>query len=1071
MATVLSRAESWELIHEAFTNVNFNAFDYNTIKQSLIDYLKIYYPENFNDFIESSEFVALLELFAYVGELIAYRNDLNAHENFLSTAERKESILRLAKIISYNANRNLPARGLVKITSIKTTEQVIDSRGINLANKTIYWNDQNNPFWKEQFILIMNRIMEQDFGTIAPTERKQYDDVLFEVYTLKNLPLSNTGISVFPYNATSNNVTFQMELVPAELGELSPQEKRPERNLKFSILYANDGLGDGSDTTGFMMFTKQGTLQIEEAEFDGVTPNQTYDINVDNINETDVWLNNVNPSTREILTKNPYEKILPHLVDDIGRYGEWFAVNTQNGDNILFNDDKNRQKYEIETLDNDQIRLVFGDGEFSDIPKGSFDIWYRISANTNEIIQKQSVIDQEAKFTYLDDNNTIQTFTFTFSLVSSLQNSSVSEDKEHIRKVAPLVNYTQHRMVNAKDYNTFMLQDPSILKLKAINRTFSGDSKYISWHDPKEYYDNVKIVGEDLALYWDDNDIDNGNYIFYNEKLDSRSVLKNVVEPLLCTVDMYNVYVEEFNKYVVSGGSLPIRCTFNDTETQNIIAAMDNAASYTVPYVDIYFSIGDGSDFIFTVGPNPDWPSVRIIRIESRFTYSSLTGWAIYYRTKKLVAYSKNTIFRSTNTTDKVISYNSLTSEQDSIVVLKANENGNGNGLLLSNKSFNVIGQEVVKNSLPNAGLVDNNRLAVLPSDLNNDGIPDDLVMEELMYYNMSYIIDINVGTTNISRAITFANPDAHYLFGDENDISVVFAGSVIPFDDPTSNVYWTYLDGSEIQHGIILVVQNNAYDLYGPQSELSVRVPRYVYFKRDTINDDWYAISGVDSEKLSYYYDTANLFKRAKGRYPLNFMWFYKTRRYHLVNPSPTNIHDMFVITAPYYVAMKRWLEGSSTIKPMEPSSFDLRMSYSYLLDKSMISDSVIMHSGKFKILFGNKAQPELQATFKVIKSKSAKMTDNEIKVAIVESIKNYFDINRWEFGKKFYFMDMSTYIMNDLYTEINSIVLVPTNQNNYFGDLIEIEAAEDEIFVADIDVSDIEIVDTYTPDNIKQI
>ncbi len=140
---VVNRAENWERVYEAFQQINFSAWDFNTIKESLIDYLKLYYPEDFNDFTENSDLIAILELFAYVGELFAYRYDLNAHENFISTAERKESILRLAKLLSYNASRNIPARGLVKITSIITTERVFDSAGTDLANRTIYWNDPN----------------------------------------------------------------------------------------------------------------------------------------------------------------------------------------------------------------------------------------------------------------------------------------------------------------------------------------------------------------------------------------------------------------------------------------------------------------------------------------------------------------------------------------------------------------------------------------------------------------------------------------------------------------------------------------------------------------------------------------------------------------------------------------------------------------------------------------------------------------------------------------------------------------------------------------------------------------
>ena len=40
--------------------------------------------------------------------------------NFLDTAERRDSIIRLTKLINYRPKRNVPARGLLKITKIKT---------------------------------------------------------------------------------------------------------------------------------------------------------------------------------------------------------------------------------------------------------------------------------------------------------------------------------------------------------------------------------------------------------------------------------------------------------------------------------------------------------------------------------------------------------------------------------------------------------------------------------------------------------------------------------------------------------------------------------------------------------------------------------------------------------------------------------------------------------------------------------------------------------------------------------------------------------------------------------------
>src|SRR5574343_1228107 len=136
-------AESWEAVYEAFNQVNFTSYDFDTIRASLIDSLRIYYPETFNDMIASSELIAIMELFAYIAEQLSYRVDMVAHENFITTAQRKQSILRLAKLISYKATRNSAARGLVKFTSVTTTERVIDSRGTDTSGLTINWNDPN----------------------------------------------------------------------------------------------------------------------------------------------------------------------------------------------------------------------------------------------------------------------------------------------------------------------------------------------------------------------------------------------------------------------------------------------------------------------------------------------------------------------------------------------------------------------------------------------------------------------------------------------------------------------------------------------------------------------------------------------------------------------------------------------------------------------------------------------------------------------------------------------------------------------------------------------------------------
>src|SRR6056300_64337 len=148
--------EDWSKIYRSFTDADFSSYDFPTLRSTMINYLRKNYPEDFNDYVESSEYLALIDLIAFLGQSLSYRIDLNARENFIETAQKKDSILRLARLVGYNAKRNIPASGLLKVTAIQTSEDVIDSNGSNLKNRLIIWNDDTNSNWLEQFNSILN---------------------------------------------------------------------------------------------------------------------------------------------------------------------------------------------------------------------------------------------------------------------------------------------------------------------------------------------------------------------------------------------------------------------------------------------------------------------------------------------------------------------------------------------------------------------------------------------------------------------------------------------------------------------------------------------------------------------------------------------------------------------------------------------------------------------------------------------------------------------------------------------------------------------------------------------------
>ena len=47
--------EDWERVYQSYRNAEFKSYDFDTIRRTLINYLRQNYPEDFNDYIESYE--------------------------------------------------------------------------------------------------------------------------------------------------------------------------------------------------------------------------------------------------------------------------------------------------------------------------------------------------------------------------------------------------------------------------------------------------------------------------------------------------------------------------------------------------------------------------------------------------------------------------------------------------------------------------------------------------------------------------------------------------------------------------------------------------------------------------------------------------------------------------------------------------------------------------------------------------------------------------------------------------------------------------------------------------------
>lgn len=481
----LFAAEDFTKIYKSFQQVDFKAYDLNSIQQSLIDNIRLNYPENFNDYINSSEFIAHIKLLSYIASSLAFRADLNASENVLDTAERRESIIRLAKMVNYYPSRNKPLTGVAKIIAIQTNEPLTDSVGNTIQNKTVFWDDPNNKDSYDQFITIMNSALSVNNPFGKPYKKKTINGVQNSIYQLSNL--KNYEVA-YKFSSYVEGKPMPFDVCNVDVDDNGVLfEKHPDPIEAFNLLYRTDGQGQSSPNTGFFVYFKQGTLLKKDYIFELPIKNRTTEIDIENVNETDVYVQEINQNG-EVLNK-------------------WTKIdNVNGGNNLIYNavNLNNRNIYSVSSGLNDKITLNFTDGNFGNVPTGIFRTWVRASANRNVSITPEQMQQIQIKIPYVNVEGKTFTLTISFSLQYTVNNAATTETIQQVKQRAPQAYYSQNRMVNNEDYNVYpLVKGNEIIKVRTVNRTHAGHSRYIDINDPTGFHENVLAFADDGAIYVD----------------------------------------------------------------------------------------------------------------------------------------------------------------------------------------------------------------------------------------------------------------------------------------------------------------------------------------------------------------------------------------------------------------------------------------------------------------------------------------------------------------------------------------------------------------------------------------
>ena len=92
--------------------ISYTARDFNSIKDSLVDHARRYYPDTYRDFSEASFGSLLLDSVAYVGDVLSYYLDYQVNESFLDTAVEKQNVISLARSMGYKYSESITSYGV-----------------------------------------------------------------------------------------------------------------------------------------------------------------------------------------------------------------------------------------------------------------------------------------------------------------------------------------------------------------------------------------------------------------------------------------------------------------------------------------------------------------------------------------------------------------------------------------------------------------------------------------------------------------------------------------------------------------------------------------------------------------------------------------------------------------------------------------------------------------------------------------------------------------------------------------------------------------------------------------------
>jgi hypothetical protein len=694
-------------------------------------------------------------------------------------------------------------------------------------------------------------------------------------------------------------------------------------------------------------------------------------------------------------------------------------------------------------------------------------------------------------------------------------------------------------MITGEDYNLLPYTTFSnILKVKAVNRSSAGTSRFLDVLDVTGKYSSTNIFCDDGILY---SQTPTASTSFgFNTAQDIYQTIYNVVAPILTGTPMSNYYYANFPRYTPSSTTTWNRQSATSNSSigwfvngSNAVQSIGNGISNNLKYITtgamIKFGPGAGNYFdaqnniqtgtaqypsqkqylwASVVNVYPGYSAQLSQNIPSNAVIEQIIP--VYNNSLPTGAFIASMVNLIQSYQNIGLSYNNVTGSWQIIQPKDLNlgsfsltNQGDTTGAGLDSSwliafSYNGINYNIAQRGLEyifqsnaqtlfyfdpdvktfdsKTGVTINDQITVLSTNTQPDN--SNPIGQTQTWYIYDNVVDQDGYTDSTQIKVTFPQTNNNGIPDDPD----LFTNIV----SPTTNTQYKYVYFQEVTgvdnflvstpvDNTTVVSTYSTYSQINNSSILSLYVSGQIFYA--TAENNFYQLlittsNGTTTSSLNL----LSNYVAQVGRQELQFQYRHSSPNDRRIDPAPNNIIDLYILTTDYSNDYLAWIQDKTgtVTQPNLPTNDSLKSEFgtgsNSLEGYKAISDTLVYNPGKYKPLFGAKADTSLQATFKIVKNPNVNVSDNDVISGTVAAINQFFATSNWDFGDTFYFSELSTYLHNSLAPNVASIIIVPTSTDVAFGGLLQINSNPDEIMVSAATADNVQIISAITAAQINQ-